>query len=289
MAPLDEYFAGDITKDDFIPTLVDFATHEGELYGVPIYPWTWNLYWNKAVFQEAGLDPDSPPTTIDELDEYIHQVTKLSEEGFIESIGMMPFANWDVYQWFYYFGGSIYNEETDTLTLNHPKNVEMLEWMTSLVAEWGVKNVQRFRGAQGAYDTENYQFWTGRLTFDLMGLWNFEFINRFKPDLEWGVAAPSLVQGVPEGCSADLRLQCYSRSVETPGGSRRCTKVLVRAGECNSNRIWIRYVHSYCKVEPRSKLHRGASQSEYRDVLSVGGDPVCFHVTTGANCELCVG
>ena len=199
LAPLDEYFTGDITKDDFIATLVDFATHGEELYGVPIYPWTWNLYWNKTLFQEAGLDPESPPTTIEELNEYIHQVTKLSDDGFIESIGMMPFANWDVYQWFYYFGGSIYDEETGALTLNHPKNVEMLEWMTSLVADWGVQNVQRFRGAQGEYHTENYQFWTGRLSFDMMGLWNFEFINRFKPDLEWGVTAPPLNPGAPAG------------------------------------------------------------------------------------------
>ena len=230
----------------------------------------------QSTLSEAGLDPNSPPTTIDELNEHIHQVTKLSEEGFIESIGMMPFANWDVYQWFYYFGGSIYNEETDTLTLNHPKNVEMLEWMTSLVAEWGVNNVQRFRGAQGDYHTESYQFWTGRLAFDMMGLWNFEFINRFKPDLEWGVAAPPLAQGAPAGT---ILLTCDYNVIPAqskhPEESRRCTKVLVRAGECNSNRIWIRYVHSYCTVEPRSKLHRGASQSEYRDVLGAGGRLEC--------------
>ena len=196
---LDEYFTGDITKDDFIPTLVDFATHDGSLYGLPAYPWTWDLYWNKTLFEEAGLDPDSPPTTLEELNDYIHRVTKLDANGHINSMGMMPFANWDIYQWFYFFGGSLWDEATETLTLNHPKNIEAVVWMTDLVSEWGIENVQNFRGAQGDYHTENYHMWTGRITFDLMGTWNYQFIKDNKPDLQWGVSAPPLARGVPDG------------------------------------------------------------------------------------------
>jgi multiple sugar transport system substrate-binding protein len=46
---------------------IDVATWEDELYGVPLYADVSALFWNKDLFQAAGLDPETPPTNLTEL------------------------------------------------------------------------------------------------------------------------------------------------------------------------------------------------------------------------------
>src|SRR5918995_5793552 len=43
------------------------ATWDDRLYGVPLYADVSVLFWNKALFEAAGLDPEVPPTNLTEL------------------------------------------------------------------------------------------------------------------------------------------------------------------------------------------------------------------------------
>lgn len=52
---------------DYVPRAIDYYTTQGALRAMP---WTVGdpiLYYNKAVFRKAGLDPDEPPRTLDEI------------------------------------------------------------------------------------------------------------------------------------------------------------------------------------------------------------------------------
>src|SRR5690606_18871185 len=48
----------------------DLASYEGRLYGTGFTPDVSILLYNKDVFAKAGLDPESPPKTIGQLQEY---------------------------------------------------------------------------------------------------------------------------------------------------------------------------------------------------------------------------
>lgn len=67
----------------------DLATYEGKLYGTGFTPDVSILLYNKDLFAAAGLDPEKPPTTISELQDYATQIHE---------------ANPEVYG--YYFSGS---------------------------------------------------------------------------------------------------------------------------------------------------------------------------------------
>lgn len=54
----------------------DLATYEGRLYGTGFTPDVSILLYNKDLFRKAGLDPESPPKTIGQLQEY---ATKIKE------------------------------------------------------------------------------------------------------------------------------------------------------------------------------------------------------------------
>lgn len=58
----DKYDTGDI-----IPRALDYWTVADTLYGMPFNVSNPVLYYNKKAFQKAGLDPNKPPTTLDEL------------------------------------------------------------------------------------------------------------------------------------------------------------------------------------------------------------------------------
>ena len=61
-------------KEIFYPTLVDFFKADGSLYGAPWIGHTIELIYNKDLFEQAGLDPEQPPTTWDELMEFSAQI-----------------------------------------------------------------------------------------------------------------------------------------------------------------------------------------------------------------------
>ncbi len=48
----------------------DLATYDGKLYGTGFTPDVSILLYNKDIFRKAGLDPEAPPKTIGELEDY---------------------------------------------------------------------------------------------------------------------------------------------------------------------------------------------------------------------------
>lgn len=53
----------DEEKAAYYPHIVDTVTFDGTQWGVPIAFSTKALYWNKDLFKQAGLDPETPPKT----------------------------------------------------------------------------------------------------------------------------------------------------------------------------------------------------------------------------------
>ncbi|WP_394554177.1 ABC transporter substrate-binding protein [Agromyces sp. MMS24-JH15] len=56
--------------DKFNPIILEEVTgSDGKIYGFPRQAYANGLHYNRALFEEAGLDPDQPPTTWDEVRE----------------------------------------------------------------------------------------------------------------------------------------------------------------------------------------------------------------------------
>lgn len=58
-----------IDKSNFYENVLAKSYIDDALYGVPMQYNVQYLYYNKDLFTEAGLDPENPPTTLDELRE----------------------------------------------------------------------------------------------------------------------------------------------------------------------------------------------------------------------------
>jgi multiple sugar transport system substrate-binding protein len=66
---------------DFFDTLskgqIDVSSADGRIYAVPRDVDASALYWNKDLFKQAGLDPEKPPTSFAEIEEYAKKITAL--------------------------------------------------------------------------------------------------------------------------------------------------------------------------------------------------------------------
>ncbi|MBN2658971.1 MAG: extracellular solute-binding protein [Spirochaetales bacterium] len=62
--------------DQLNPDLLDIVSDDqGRIYGIPVGGYSIGLLYNRRLFEEAGLDPDSPPRTWDEVREYANIIT----------------------------------------------------------------------------------------------------------------------------------------------------------------------------------------------------------------------
>ena len=52
---------------DFLPRIISYFTVEGTQYAMPFNNSGPVLFYNKKAFTAAGLDPEKPPTTLDEV------------------------------------------------------------------------------------------------------------------------------------------------------------------------------------------------------------------------------
>ena len=65
----------DIKKEDFVSSYLNSLSTDDGLYGVPFQISSYVMYWNKDLFEKAGLDPETPPATYDEWTEMAQKLT----------------------------------------------------------------------------------------------------------------------------------------------------------------------------------------------------------------------
>lgn len=66
-ADLSREYKGLARKEQFPPAMVRYGGHAGKVYQVPFWVDTSGLFWNKRHFAAAGLDPEKPPQTWEQL------------------------------------------------------------------------------------------------------------------------------------------------------------------------------------------------------------------------------
>lgn len=153
--------------------------------------------WNKKDFREVGLDPERPPQTMEELDQYAEKLTKI-ENGTIERLGILP---WDQYgktnslfTWGWVFGGSFYDEKTHKITANDPKVLKAMDWMLSYAHKFDVSRVIAAR--QGFGTAQLDPFYCGKLSMKTLVIGGMDDIRRFAPGLEYGI---TFIPAPPDG------------------------------------------------------------------------------------------
>ncbi|CAK4870514.1 unnamed protein product [Aphanomyces euteiches] len=130
------------------------ATIDGKVYGVPIGMYIMGLIYNKDLYTEAGLDPNTPPKDWDEFAKYAQALTKPDKQQFGYSLLGMDWADWFFEYYVWQAGGDLTTKNADgTITLDFTKEptVKALQYWSDL--KWKYKVVQS-NVAQGFDDNK---------------------------------------------------------------------------------------------------------------------------------------
>jgi ABC-type glycerol-3-phosphate transport system substrate-binding protein len=187
--PLDGFMqeAG-IQQSDYLPSYWDLSFYRGKTWALPTTPASVALHWNKDHFREAGLDPERPPRTIEELDAYAEKLTRRDANGKIIRMGFSPNEpGWWNWGWGYFFGGRLWDGK-DQITANAPENLRAFRWIQSYAKKYDVRDLQVFQSGFGNFSSPQNAFLAGKVSMELQGVWMYNFIDKYAPDLKWAAA-----------------------------------------------------------------------------------------------------
>jgi multiple sugar transport system substrate-binding protein len=151
-----------ITGEEFWPFTWEQTLYQGDTYGLPFETDVRVMFYNKNAFKDAGLDPESPPKTWDELMAAADALDKKNEDGTYSQMAFFPlFGNVDPLVWGY-TNDVEWVTEDQQLEITDPKAAETLNWVKTWVDRYGGwQNVQAFRA--GFQSPPNDAFMSGKV------------------------------------------------------------------------------------------------------------------------------
>lgn len=205
--PLDEFCARDgIGPEDYLPAYWQLCRHRGRTFAMPTTPASVALHWNRDAFRRAGLDPDRPPATLEELDAMSDRLLVRDAGGKIVQSGFLPAEpGWWNWAWGYWFGGRLW-DGTGRATVASPENVRAFTWVKGYADRYGSKDLQVFQSGFGNFSSPQNAFLAGQVAMVLQGVWMANYIHNNNPALDWDAAPfpvpesrPDLARSTPVG------------------------------------------------------------------------------------------
>lgn len=155
-------------SDKFNPVILDeVKDSDGRIYGFPRQAYAMGLHYNRTLFEQAGLDPDNPPTSWDEIREAAKAISeKTGKAGFME-MTQNNTGGWQLVAATAARGGSVQEDNGDgtyTSTIANDATREHLEWLHDLrwednslgsnfLLDWGTINQEFAAGNIGMYSS----------------------------------------------------------------------------------------------------------------------------------------
>lgn len=191
-----------VSRDQFIPFAWDEGTYDGKVYVLPEETDSRAVFYNKAMLAEAGYDIASIPERLDDFDAMAQKLNVMEGDGRYTRYGFIPWTSQGGYlfSWTPSFNGQLYDYKTGTITVNHPNNVKVFEWMLTYLERYGSKVSGSFTAGVSAMNVNTN---TSITSYDAVA------------GLEWGVGyMPAPDYGVRRATYAG------GQGVAIPTGSR---------------------------------------------------------------------
>lgn len=172
---------------------------DGEYYALPTAVRSLGLFWNKKLFRDAGLDPESPPQTLDELVDFAKKLTKHDRAGNIIQVGItMGPINQDHNWWrevlVRQFGGVPYNAETTRVTYDDTAGLAAFKFYAGLVMDHKASVVDFM-------DKGEIAFKAGRAAMHIDGSFVLSTFDRARR-LEYGITELPVHNGIKANFSS---------------------------------------------------------------------------------------
>lgn len=150
-----------IDPADILPAALEGSKWQGKTYGVPSIESSirFAFSYNEKLIKDAGLDPETPPQTWDEVFDWHVAATKFDSAGNIEILGFDPMDAMggsgpgppDPFFWPPSFGLTWWDKDDNTFHFDDDRFVAILETINKFYAHAGVEKMAGYRSSYGTW------------------------------------------------------------------------------------------------------------------------------------------
>lgn len=187
----EELFDNEKIEEEFFP-LVKAARFDGSYYAVPTAVRSLALFWNKDLFEAAGLDPETPPETVDQMVDFAKKLTETDKNGNYLKTGLTLELRGQAHHWVREIlmrqnGGAPYSEDNRSVTYAGPAGYETFRFFTDL-------NLKEKVGMPGFMTDDVTAFSAGMMGMTLDGSFRLGTFDKLDT-LNYGVAELPAMNG----------------------------------------------------------------------------------------------
>jgi multiple sugar transport system substrate-binding protein len=175
--------------DDFYPRILNAFTWQGQIWAVPADIDLWVLYYNRELFEQAGVPYPQPEWTWNDFLDTAALLTvdrgDYRQYGFGANAQEAP----ELIAFIYQHGGAVVDSVIDPQapTFDSPTAIEAVGWYTDLALKHGVMTPPEVTGRYrrgGAFEAavrQHVAMWIGPMSIRGGMVWNFDW------PFDWGV------------------------------------------------------------------------------------------------------
>ena len=142
---------------DFNQGLMNFSEYDGKVVSLPLNRSTPIMFYNKDAFAAAGLDPETPPATWDEMIEMAQKLT-IKDGDTVKQYGIeFPVTTFVFQSLIPQAGGTMLNEDLTDIGFNNESGLAAFDYLMTLRDTGAMK----IPPAQDAYTVTKQDFYNG--------------------------------------------------------------------------------------------------------------------------------
>lgn len=184
LLPLDDYLSSDPDGklDDFYKPIIKVFQHKGKTYVLPKDFVTWALFYNKSLFDKAGLAYPDENWTEDQYREAAQKLTITDDSGNVTQYGQLVDTGWGNYfPMMWQHGGQYLNADLNKCLLDSPETIEAWQLWADMISK------DKSAPTPVVATQAGLGFETGKVAMQIMGSYmvpGFQKITEF----EWDIA-----------------------------------------------------------------------------------------------------
>ena len=157
LEPIGDTIAKTTPLDQFVPAAINNASVDGKLYALPFQAEALAMIYRKDLYRAAGLDPDKPPQTWDDMIKDAQALTKVqgakAQYGYGIAGGGSEGQGNTLYRSLPYLwmnGGGILAEDGKTVIVNSPESVAAVKFYTDMFTKLKVSPPSTLENVHGS-------------------------------------------------------------------------------------------------------------------------------------------
>lgn len=287
LQPLDDLIDSE-TESAYLESIWSETEIDGNRLSLPLDTHPAAFYYNKDIFEQAGLDPESPPASPEEFSDACDTIVSETDH---HAFGATPYGPHELIRTFLMFirqdGGQLLNDDRTAAAFDDETGLGVAEYLSNVTGEW------EWDSPEMSDNRWEKAFYAGELAILQNGTWfygpaseqDFEF-GVFKPfvysESEQYTWADSHTLAIPHNPDREEEIQQAALDAAiwltqetttwgTDAGHLPASEALLESDELRSSDVWEKTLSTFYEMAEEDQLAyvpRTESISEYQEPLS---------------------